>query len=80
MGLWNGSFRVSWVRAMRGFRRAASLGACVVCELREPVEPSADLECKDIPYNGNQKKGGVVILTSDKINFKIKTVTRDKEG
>ena len=35
---------------------------------------------KDIPYNGNQKKGGVVILTSDKINFKIKTVTRDKEG
>lgn len=44
MGLWNGSFRVSWVRGMRGFRRAASLGACVVCELREPVESSADLE------------------------------------
>ena len=44
MGLWKGSFRVSWVRGMRGFRRAASLGACVVCELREPVESSADLE------------------------------------
>ena len=30
--------------------------------------------------NGNQKKVGVAILTSDKIDFKIKTVTRDKEG
>ena len=30
--------------------------------------------------NGNQKKAGVAILLSDKIDFKIKTVTRDKEG
>ena len=30
--------------------------------------------------NGNQKKGGVVILISDKIDFKTKTNTRDKEG
>ena len=30
--------------------------------------------------NGNQKKGGVEILISDKIDFKIKTITRDKEG
>ena len=30
--------------------------------------------------NGNQKKAGVAILTSDKINFKIKTNTREKEG
>ena len=30
--------------------------------------------------NGNQKKAGVSILVSDKIHFKIKTVTRDKEG
>ena len=29
---------------------------------------------------GNQKKAGVAILVSDKIEFKIKTVTRDKEG
>ena len=29
---------------------------------------------------GNQKKAGVAILISDKIDFKIKTVTRDKEG
>ena len=30
--------------------------------------------------NGNQKKAGVAILVSDKIDFKIKTMTRDKEG
>ena len=30
--------------------------------------------------NGNQKKAGVAILISDKIDFKIKTVTRDKKG
>ena len=30
--------------------------------------------------NGNQKKAGVAILIWDKIDFKIKTITRDKEG
>ena len=30
--------------------------------------------------NGHQKKAGVAFLISDKIDFKIKTVTRDKEG
>ena len=30
--------------------------------------------------NGNQKKAGVAILISDKIDFKIKTITRYKEG
>ena len=30
--------------------------------------------------NGNQKKDGVAIFILDKIDFKIKTVTRDKEG
>ena len=29
--------------------------------------------------NGNQKKAGEAILISDKIDFKIKTITRDKE-
>ena len=37
--------------------------------------------CKEISHeNGNQKKAGVAILISDKIDFKIKTITRDKEG
>ena len=30
--------------------------------------------------NGDQKKAGVVILISDKIDFEIKTMKRDKEG
>ena len=30
--------------------------------------------------NGDQKKAGVAILISDKIDFKIKSVKRDKEG
>ena len=34
---------------------------------------------KILHANGNQKKAGVAILISDKIHFKIKTVTRDKE-
>ena len=30
--------------------------------------------------NGKQKKAGVSILVSDKIDLKIKNITRDKEG
>ena len=37
--------------------------------------------CKKIFHeNGEQKKAGVAILISDKIDFKIKAVKRDKEG
>ena len=35
---------------------------------------------KIVHANGNQRKVGVTILISDKIDFKIKTITRDKEG
>ena len=30
--------------------------------------------------NGDQKKAGVAILISDKIDFEMKTMKRDKEG
>ena len=35
---------------------------------------------KDIPCKWKSKERGVAILVSDKIDFKIKTLTRDKEG
>ena len=35
---------------------------------------------KEFHANGNQKKAGVAILISDKIDFKTKNVTGDKEG
>ena len=35
---------------------------------------------KYIPCKGKQKKAGVAILISDKIDFKIKNITGDKEG
>ena len=30
--------------------------------------------------NGKQKKAGVAVLVSEKIDLKIKKITRDKEG
>ena len=35
---------------------------------------------KILHANGDQKKAGVAILISDKIDIKIKAVKRDKEG
>ena len=35
---------------------------------------------KILHANGNQNKAGVAIVTSEKIDFKIKTITRAKEG
>ena len=35
---------------------------------------------KYTPYKWDQKKAGVAILISDKIDIKIKKITRDKEG
>ena len=53
---------------------------------RDPLQTQGHIQIesegieKDIPCNGNQKKAGVAILISDKIDFKIKTIKRDKEG
>ena len=35
---------------------------------------------KILHANGDQKKAGLAIIISDKINFEIKAVKRDKEG
>ena len=41
---------------------------------------SEGLEKKIFHANGDQKKAGVAILISDKIDFKTKAVKTDKEG
>ena len=58
-----------------------------VCCLQETHLKTRDtyrLKVKDwrkiFHANRDQKKAGVVILLSDKIDFEIKTVKRDKEG
>ena len=53
---------------------------------RDPLQPQGHIQTesegmeKDIPCKWDSKEAGVAIIISDKIDFKIKTVTRDKEG
>ena len=53
---------------------------------REPPQTKGHIQTesegleKDILSNRDQKKAGVAILISDKIDFEIKTMKRDKEG
>ena len=53
---------------------------------RDPLQTKGHIQTesegmeKDIPADGNQKKARVAILISDNIDFKIKTITGDKEG
>ena len=53
---------------------------------RDPTQNKGHIETesegleKDIPPNRDQKKAGVAILISNKIDFKTKAVKRDKEG
>ena len=53
---------------------------------RNPLQISSCIQIesermeKYIPCNGKQKKAGVATLISDKIDLKIKKITRNKEG
>ena len=53
---------------------------------RDPLQTQGHIQTesegmeKIFHANGNQKKAVVTILISDKIDFKIKTITRNKEG
>ena len=53
---------------------------------RDPLQNKGHIQTKSKGWkklfhaNGDQKKEGVAILISDKIDFQIKTVKRDKEG
>ena len=53
---------------------------------RDPLQTKGHIQTenegmeKDIPCKWKSKKAGVASLISDKIDFKIKTIARDKEG
>ena len=53
---------------------------------RDPLQTLGHIHTKSeemvevLHANGNQKKSEVAILISDKIDFNIKKITRDKEG
>ena len=47
-------------------------------QIKRHTQPESEGMEKDIHVNENKKKAGVAILISDKINFKTKTVIRDK--
>ena len=53
---------------------------------RDPLQNKGHIQTKSegmekiFHANGDQKKAGVAILISDKIDFEIKAVKRDKEG
>ena len=45
-----------------------------------PIQTESEGWKKKFHANGDQKKAGVAILISDKIDFEIQAVKRDKEG
>ena len=47
---------------------------------RNPPENKGHIETERFAANLHQKKAGVPILISDKTDFEIKTMKRDKEG
>ena len=44
------------------------------------IQTESEGQGKIFHANGDQKKAGVAILLSDKIDFEIKTMKRDKKG
>ena len=49
-------------------------------QTKEHIQAESEGLEKYINTNGDQKKAGIAILISDKIDFEIKAVKRDKEG
>ena len=48
-------------------------------QAKEHIQTESEGLEKDISWNGDQKKAGEAILLSDKIDFEIKAVKRDKD-
>ena len=57
---------------------------CIYVVYKRPTSDTYTLKVrgqkKIFNANRNEKKDGVAILISDKIDFKTKTITRDREG
>ena len=57
-----------------------------MCSTRDPlqiqghIQPESEGMEKGIPCKWKSKKAGVAILISEKIDFEIKTVTKDKDS
>ena len=67
---------------LNGYKNKAYI--CCLQETHLKTRDTYRLKVKDwkkiFHANGDQKKAGVAILISDKIDFEIKTMKRDKEG
>ena len=48
-------------------------------QFQKHIQTESERMEKTFHANGNQKKGGVAILISDKIDFKRKNIIRNKE-
>ena len=68
---------------LNGYKNKTHIYICCLQETHFRPRDTYRLKLKGwkkiLHANGNQKKAGVAILISDKIDFKIKTITRGKE-
>ena len=71
---------IDWLNAYKNKTLIYGVYKKLTSELRTHTDWKWGDGKKIFHANGNHKKAGVAILISDKIDCKIKTVTRDKEG
>ena len=80
-GSWHQPKDKDW---LNGYKKKQDLYICCLQETHLKTRDTYRLKVKGwkkiFHTNGDQKKAGVAILISDKIDFKIKAVKRDKEG
>ena len=81
---WAAVYGVAQSRTWLKWLSSSSSSICCLQETHFSLQDTYRLkvrECKNIFHaNGKQKKAGVAIVISDKIDLKIKKITRDKEG
>ena len=72
------------IRYQNGFKKTQDLSICCLQETHFRPEDTFRLKVRGwrtlYHATGSQKKAGVDILISDKLDFKLKAVTRDEEG